>query len=61
MNSLSVSYRMIYSVMHQFGNRKVDEKHPVITINLFLKDKFLINETTVLVKVKVPFYISLPI
>ena len=40
--------RQICSVMHQLRNRKVYETHLLITVNLVWKDKFLINETIVL-------------
>jgi hypothetical protein len=35
--------------MYQLRDNKVNEKHLAITINLFGKDKFLINEKSVLV------------
>jgi hypothetical protein len=48
MNTLSVSYRKTCSVMHQLRTVKVNEKHPLTTVNCFsLKDQFLINSTLV--------------
>jgi hypothetical protein len=35
LNLLSVSYRKMYSVMHQLHNRKVSEKRLLITVNCF--------------------------
>jgi len=52
MNPFSVSYRMLHSVMHQLRDRKVNEKHLVITVNFFiLKRSFLINDKIVLLYV----------
>jgi len=36
MNALSVSYRMMHSVMRQLRDRKINEKHLVIMVNYFI-------------------------
>jgi hypothetical protein len=45
---LSVSYRKICGVIRQLLTMKLNEKHPVITVNCFsLKDQFLVSATIV--------------
>jgi hypothetical protein len=49
MNRLSASYRKIRSVTHQLCNRQLYEHDLLImAIVLVWKDRFLVNETTVL-------------
>jgi len=50
MNPLSVSYRMICGVTHQFRNRMVTEKHLLITVNYFSLKRSIFN------KLKIHFY-----
>jgi len=44
MNALSVTYRKICSILHQLRNRKVNEKHFLITINRFSLKRSIFTE-----------------
>jgi hypothetical protein len=64
LNLISVSYRKIYSVMHQLHNRKVSEKHLLIMVNCFSLKISIFNKrnncTLYTFDVIMLFYISLP-
>jgi hypothetical protein len=44
LNLLSVSYCKICSVVHQLHNRKVSEKHLLITVNCFSLKRSIFNK-----------------
>jgi len=44
MKSLSVTFRKLCSVRHQIRNRKVEEKHLLITVNCFSLKKSVFNK-----------------